>query len=114
MSNDKAPIRIESICIVHKDDPDSEEEGMDEIYIFAEAEVSYPISTFRISDQSYQENRRFDTVKSKGIWGIASDSPLAQMSFWEKEQLADLKDHLSVFGVDVSNFHEFRVQMRRE
>ena len=114
MSNDKPPIRIESICIVHKDDCDPVEEGMNEIGIFAEAEVSYPITVFRISDQKYQEHRRIETLKSAGIWGIASDSPLAQMSFSEREQLDDLKKHLSIFGVDVSNFHQVSVQMRHE
>lgn len=114
MSNDKPPIRIESICIVHEDDDHSGEERENEVGIFAEAEVSYPITVFRISDQKYQEHRRIETLKSSGVWGIASDSELDELSLWEREQLDDLKKHLSVFGVDVSNFHEVRVQMRRE
>lgn len=107
-------MRIESICIVHKDDDNPVEEGMNEVGVFAEAEVSYPITTFKISDQDYHEHRRIETLRSAGIWGVACDSKLAQMSFWEREQLDDLKKHLSVFGVDVSNFHEVSVQMRRE
>jgi len=114
MSNDKTPIRIESICIVHKDNPDSEEEGMEEIGIFIEADISYPISHFHISTQDYHEHRRIATLKSSGLWGIASNSPFDYQVSVEKEQLVDLKEHLSIFGVDISNFHEVRVQMRRE
>ena len=114
MSNNEYPIRIESICIVHKDDCDPVEEGMNEICIFAEAEVSYPITIFRINDQKYQEHRRMETLRSSGLWGIASDSRVDYQVSVEGEQLADLKKHLSVFGVDVSNFHEIKIQMRRE
>lgn len=114
MSNDKPPIRIESICIVHEDDDHSGEERENEVGIFAEAEVSYPITVFRISDQKYQEHRRIETLKSSGVWGIASDVPLDYQLSAEGEQLADLKTHLSIFGVDVSNFHQIKVQMRRE
>ena len=114
MSNNDSPLRIESICIVHEDDQNQINPGTSEVGIFAEAEVSYPITVFRISDQKYQEHRRIETLKSSGVWGIASDSELDELSLWEREQLDDLKKHLSVFGVDVSNFHEVRVQMRRE
>lgn len=112
--NNKSPIRIESICIVHKDDPDPVEEGRSEIGIFIEAEVSYPLITFRVHEQKYQENRRIDILKSSGLWGIAADSTFDDMVGIEKEQMDDLKEHLSIFGVEVSNFHEIRVQMRRE
>ena len=114
MSNNKPPIRIESICIVHKDDDNPIEEGMNEIGIFIEAEVSYPITVFRISDQKYQEHRRIETLRSSGLWGIASDSGFDYQVSVEKDELEDLKTHLSIFGVDVSNFHEIKVQMRRE
>ena len=114
MTNNKPPIRIESICIVHKDDDNPIEKGMDKIGIFVEAEVSYPITVFRISDQKYQEHRRIETLKSSGLWGILSDAEYGEKVLWEQEQLKDLKNHLSVFGVDVSNFYEVRVQMRRE
>jgi len=66
MNNDKPPIRIESVCIVHKDDHDPVEEGMEEIGIFVEAEVSYPISRFLIATQDYHEHRRIETLKSSG------------------------------------------------
>jgi len=114
MSNNKQPLRIESICIVHKDDPELDEGGMEVMGIFVEAEVSYPMTVFRISDQKYQEHRRVETLRSSGLWGIASDVPFDYQVEVEKEQLEELKNHLSVFGIDVSNFHEIRVQMRRE
>ena len=92
MSNNEPPIRIESICIVHKDDCDPVEEGMNEMGLFVEAEVSYPITTFRISDQKYQEHRRIETLRSSGLWGIASDSSFDDQVEMEREQLEDLKN----------------------
>ena len=117
MSDNNRPIRIESICIVHKSDDNPVEDEMDEmgeIGIFVEAEVSYPISQFSISDQKYLEHRRMETLKSAGLWGVAVDSPFDYKMSVEKEQLEDLKNHLSIFGVDVSNFHEIQIQMRCE
>ena len=114
MSNDKPPIRIESICIIHKEDSLQISPETSEIGIFVEAEVSYPITVFKISDQKYKEHRRVETLRSEGIWGVAYDSGFAEQVTWEKEQLENLKNHLSIFGVDVSNFHEIRVQMRCE
>ena len=114
MLNNRPPIRIESICIVHKNDSELDEDEMPMIGIFVEAEVSYPISVFQIYNQKYNEHRRIEWFKSAGLWGIAADSSFDGMVEIEKEQLADLKTHLSVFGVDISNFKQIKYQMRRE
>lgn len=55
------------------------------------AVVSYPIG---------QGNRRIQIFKSGGLWGIESDSELADIKDIEQEQLEDLKDHLSHFNVE--------------
>jgi hypothetical protein len=64
--------------------------------VFAEAIVSYPDSP---------NCRRTERFTSSGLWGVESDSGdyIAEV---EKEQLAELKDHLAVFCVDTSNFEE--------
>ena len=59
MSNNKTLIRIDSICLVHKEELESEER-IGKLGIFVEAEVSYPISDFLISTQHYDEHRRMD------------------------------------------------------
>lgn len=108
--NDKPLIRIESICLVHKEEMDSRTQG-----IFVEAEVSYPITVFREEGQIYhQEHRRIDTLRSSGLWGIATDTSFAETVRIEGEELISLKNHLSVFGVDVSNFERVKIQMRSE
>ena len=63
--------------------------------IYVEAEVSYPIEL---------GSRRLEWLKSGGLWGIESDSDESYIDEIDKEQLDDLKEHLEVFGVDVSNF----------
>lgn len=55
----------------------------------------------------YQEgdHYRLETLASGGLWGIESDSG-DYIKEVEREQVADLKAHLEVFGVDLSNFDE--------
>lgn len=64
------------------------------IGILAEAVVKYPIDGGHF---------RYETLSSSGIWGIDSDSDMADIV---KEELSELKEHLKVFGVDVANFEE--------
>ena len=60
----------------------------------AVATVSYPIGD--------KGDRRLETFTSGGLWGIdVRRSPAYQLEL-EREQLEDLRDHLEVFGVDVS------------
>lgn len=59
--------------------------------VYAEAEVSYPISS--------QGDRRVERFSSGGLWHIESDSDESYFSEVEQEQLDDLKRHLAKFGV---------------
>lgn len=65
------------------------------IGIGAEAVVSYPIGD--------DGSRRIERLTSGFLWGIESDSGdyLRQVA---QEQLAELRDHLEVFGVNTDNF----------
>lgn len=69
--------------------------------IVAEAEVVYDIG---------QGNRRIEHLSSGGLWGIESDSDNEYIEEVENGQLADLKDHLAVFGVDVSKFETIEIE----
>lgn len=66
------------------------------IGIRAEAIVKYPLS---------DNTSRLETLSSSGLWGIESDSG-AYLKEVEQKQIADLKEHLETFGVDVSDFDE--------
>ena len=80
-----APMRVDSIRIEHHADQE------DSIGIVAVAEVSYPIGG---------GSRRIEWFSSSGLWGIESDSSEEYLTEVEKEELADLKDHLTHFGVN--------------
>jgi len=49
---------------------------------------------------------RREEFSSGGLWGIESDSDDGYREEVEKEQLANLKEHLEQFGVDTSDFYE--------
>lgn len=57
------------------------------------AEVSYSIGC---------GSRRLEWFTSVGLWGIESDSDREYLTEVENEQLADLADHLSHFGIEIS------------
>lgn len=59
----------------------------------ATAEVSYPIGG---------GSRRIQRFTSGGLWGIESDSDKSYMAEVEAEQLADLAQHLSAFGIEAT------------
>jgi hypothetical protein len=63
--------------------------------IGAEAVVSYPITP--------DGSKRLERLTSGFLWGIESDSGdyLREVA---QEQLAELRDHLEVFGVNTNNF----------
>jgi len=65
------------------------------IGIIAEAVVSYQIN---------RHDKRLECFTSCGLWGIESDSDGKYIEQEARNQLDDLKDHLSRFGVDLSNF----------
>ena len=65
----------------------------------AEATVSYPITPLSTAC-------RLQDFTSGGLWGIESDSDDGYREEVEKEQLAELKEHLEQFGVDTSDFYE--------
>jgi len=62
----------------------------------AVAVVSYPIDD--------HGNRRLQEFTSGGLWGIESDVDSNYRNEIHGEELADLKGHLEVFGVDTSDF----------
>lgn len=76
------------------------------IGIIAECVVSYPIdSTGNLTD------RRLETLTSGGLYGIEYQFAICAYHVGiANEQLSDLKEHLKVFGIDVSNFAEFAVK----
>jgi len=67
------------------------------IGIMAEATVSYSTGN---------GNRRLETFTSGGLWGIESDSSDDYIKEVEEQELDDLKEHLTKFGVDVSALPE--------
>jgi hypothetical protein len=69
----------------------------------AEAEVSY---------ETGWGHRRIERFMSSGLWGIESDSDPDYERQVEDEQLEELREHLAVFGVDVSEFGERIQEMR--
>lgn len=68
-----------------------------EVGIRAKAEVSYSTGN---------GNRRIERFTSGGLWGIDSDSEETYFEEVKADELADLKNHLAQFNVDVSNFDE--------
>lgn len=60
------------------------------IGIRAKAVVSYPCGN---------GSRRLETFTSSGLWGIESDSDADYIKTVERDELSDLQDHLSKFGV---------------
>ncbi len=71
------------------------------IGIQAEALVSY--------DEG-QGNRRLEWFTSGGLWGIESDSGPEYLADVERQELADLKQHLEKFNIDTSNFDNLAPQ----
>lgn len=67
------------------------------IGIRAEATVKYPIKN---------DGYRLETLSSYGLWGIESDSDTDYIKEIEGDQLADLKEHLKAFNVNVRNFNK--------
>ena len=73
--------------------------------IQAKAEVSYTI--FNGTEQNHVGTaKRLERFASGGLWGIESDSGDDYFKEVQADELADLKDHLERFNVDVSNFDE--------
>ena len=64
----------------------------------AKAEVSYPINE--------SGDRRIETFRSGGLYGVESDSDSEYLKEVEKEQIEDLKQHLEHFNVDLSSFEK--------
>lgn len=71
------------------------------IGITAEACVSYPTGN--------NGDRRLEWLSSGGLWGIESDSG-EYLNEIEQEQLSDLKNHLSEFGVDLTDFDSIEIE----
>ena len=69
--------------------------------ITAEAEVMYSIGN---------GCNRLEHLTSSGLWGVASDDDSGEILSTVQDQVANLKEHLAVFGVDLSNFDELAEQ----
>lgn len=108
--------RIEKITLERLDDYDTceiQDEGATKeriasfgqtwmyIGIRAKAEVSY-----EMQNVYPRGNRRIEWFTSGGLWGIESDSEEKYLIEVENEQLADLKEHLRIFNVDVTDFEK--------
>lgn len=65
------------------------------IGIQAKAVVSYPIGN---------GSRRLEAFTSSGLWGIESDGGSDYIESVEREEIEGLRNHLSHFDVDLSNF----------
>lgn len=90
--------RLDHVRIVWEDDDELREDGSPYSGCRAEAVVSYAIG---------DGCRRIETLSSGGLWRIdAPDDPHGAQyrREVEAEELADLKDHLRVFGVPVDEF----------
>lgn len=88
------PIRIDAITINWQSDDSRpyRAEGCSAVAL-----VSYPCSL--------QGGRRLERLTSGGLWGIELESPDDSYGTEiENEELADLKQHLEMFGIDVSGF----------
>lgn len=66
--------------------------GWHSIGITAVAIVSYPVGII---------SRRLQQFESGGLWGIDSDSNESYLNEIIKEELADLKNHLTMFGLNI-------------
>lgn len=93
-------------CYSAKDIADWKSGKWSFIGIVAECEVSYPLdSTGELKD------RRLETLTSGGLYGIDYSYTIENHHIEvANDQLLDLKEHLKVFSVDVSNFEEFAVK----
>ena len=91
-------ITIDKVSLVWLPDDSADTEGCR-----AFAYVSYP---------ARERERRSEWFASAGVWGMPSDIPKDAREEIEQEQLADLKQHLSVFGIDVSGFDNIPIEGR--
>lgn len=66
------------------------------IGVWAECIVSYPISS--------RGDRRLETLRSGGLWGVESDSDPDYLSDVQQAQVLELRQHAERFGVDVESF----------
>lgn len=91
-------LKLEHVDVVWNDDGelnwDSEYGEACFLLCFASATVSYPTG--------YHNSRRIETLTSGGLGGIPRPSPDDKRNI-EEEQLLDLRLHLEVFGVIVSD-----------
>ncbi len=91
-------ITVDKVSLVWLPDGSPDTEGCR-----AFAYVSYP---------ARGRERRSEWFASVGVWGMPSDIPEDARKEIEQQQLSDLKQHLSVFGIDVSGFDNKPVEGR--
>ena len=102
---ERPKIRIDHIVIYREfdTDPDTtidrQERGQWCFYgIYAVAVVKY--------SNDGGKTYRLESLRSGGIWGVESDSGAEEIASMEKDELSDLRDHLTTFGVDVADFDD--------
>lgn len=106
--NSKPLIRIDRLVIVHATEND------ETMGVYVDAEVSYEISQYSRMNQTYGSTRRFEFLRSAGLWGVSTDISFDEVVEIEKEQIEDLKTHLLIMGVDVSNMSDIKMEMKQE
>lgn len=90
--------------------PDSVEQDYQRMEAYHRGEW-HMIGVRAVADVSYAfgvapTSRRIQRFESGGLWGVESDSGDEHLTSVARNELADLKEHLEHFGVDVSNFDE--------
>ena len=106
MKTQKAKPIVRAITLVRKKEEAPDHPDWSETFgVIAEAEVAYEIPA--------NKDWRVEHFSSDGSWGISSENQRL-IEETEREQLEDLKRHLEVFGVDVSNFDSLKIKRRDE
>jgi hypothetical protein len=88
-SSETEGLRVDNVQIVWKEGRSIHVQGC-----YAVAEVSYPM-------KDGSADRRLETLKSGGRWGVDANSEAPYRVEVEREQIDDLVEHLKAFGIPV-------------
>lgn len=91
----RTPLRLDRVTLRWEDDDRLTDDGDPYLGCTAVAEVSYPCGR--------GGSRRLEHLTSGGLWGIDPTSTGEYLAEVERDELADLRDHLTKFGLRVSD-----------